>query len=359
MNISNRRLQARNAFNRQRIALVGLARENLFLKSVALFTAAVLYIYVQTEHNPNPQVTVTLQSELKCLHVPDGVKWEPQQFPVKVTGPRILVESVKDADIRAEVDLSGIEITSGKTPPLVPKYSFPALRPEAAEQIHVEGPNTIRVQISLFLTTTVPVHVPLRPAPPGMHYERPTVTPDRVACTGLEADVKRVNRVDVAIEATPEGRIHGEFGLTPVDKDDHAVKMVTLDPDRARVNIPLVQDPPMQFALVSPTVTALPLPPYRVDGLTVEPPRVKIVGRPGRVDLVTAVPTQDISLQDVTADTDKVVDLLAPPDVAVYDPQGRPISHVHVRFHIIKAAVTPSPQVSPNDPASPPPINGH
>jgi len=279
------------------------------------------------------------------------VKWDPPSFQVKVTGPRILVENLKDSDIRAEVDLSGQEIATGKTPPLVPKYSFPYLKPAGSEQIHVDWPNTIRVQLYVVVSKSEPVHVPTRSAPVGMHYERTSVLPDIVVCTGLESAVKRINRVIANVDPGPDGRIDGDYPVVALDKDERKTPDITCVPDHVRVSVPLVEDPPLQFAVVSPVVTSLPLPPYRVDSVNVDPARVKIIGRPGRRDAITSISTEDITLHDATADTDREVNLVVPPDVAVFDPQGRHLTRVHVHFRIMKVSAPP-------DPTSPSPDTG-
>ena len=100
MSIYRPNVNTQQALRRQKTALTARLRENLRLKAVSLAAAVCLYIFVQAEHNPIISREVT--AEIIIQQVPGGAVVDTTQHTVTFTisGPRPLVESIKDGDVQ-------------------------------------------------------------------------------------------------------------------------------------------------------------------------------------------------------------------------------------------------------------------
>ena len=85
-----------------------LLRHNFLLKMISLTAAILLHLFVQAERNPS--LTRGLVAQIVIEHLPPNTDVKNEaQIMVNVTGPRAIVEHLKDSDIHAIADLSGIK----------------------------------------------------------------------------------------------------------------------------------------------------------------------------------------------------------------------------------------------------------
>src|SRR5262245_30414332 len=88
-----------------RMTLPSRLRENLPFKLLSLLLAGVLYFYVQSERNPiiNRPMVVPIVRENQPAEV--AVESDQQRLMVTVTGPRALVDRLKEDELRAVANL--------------------------------------------------------------------------------------------------------------------------------------------------------------------------------------------------------------------------------------------------------------
>lgn len=325
-----------------RAPLLARSSENLALKLVAILTSVILFYYVRTDKPASPQATTQLQAPLTLHHVPPDIEVDSadKYVPVHITGPRILVDSLRDTDVRADVDLAGVAPRSGRTEPLRVIYSVPSLSGDSADQLRIEGPVNVRLLLYAHATHEFPVEVRPSHPPAGFNYGRPQVEPPMVKCSGREDRIDQVAHVLAAAAPSADGQILGSFPIAAYDADNNLVSDVTLSPPSVRVAVPLLEDPPARFVTVSPNITAVPLPPYRLVGLDVLPQQVKVVGPPGQVESIYTLQTEPVSLRKATEDQQMKLALILPPGVTAFGPQGDKLTAVVVTAHV---GLEPSP----------------
>jgi YbbR domain-containing protein len=338
-------------------------RQNLFLKIFSLIAAITLYIYVQGERNPT--VTRILIATLQVANVAAGVEVVPEreQVEVTVTGPRQIVERVQDSDIRATLDLSDPKIMTLKNTLVRLNLRLQNLPPEMASQISLDSPTrVVKVDIYPQKKTQLRVYPRYPKDPPaGFRYGSPRVLPEFVTVTGREDRINRIERLIVNASPPETGAsIEGEFLVLARDSNDKPVDNVTIQPPSVRVSVQLLEEPYSKIVTVSPNISDLPLPPYKLAGVRVEPNQVKLVGRPNQLNQVFTIATEEISVRDLSDSKetrDILVNLSHSPDIIVRDLNDRPISQVKVTVTIrrVSAPATPTPPTSvPNRTETPP-----
>lgn len=325
-------------------ALLGRLQSNIGLKLISLFLSLLLYFYVQAEHNMNPQITVPLRATVQVHNVPNDVICDATALHplVRVTGPRILVENMRDGDVVADVDLAGQ--SSNTHVAIVPaRYTVPTLKPDVMEQIHIEGPVTLHIQLYARITRVLPVHAVLPPPPLGYTYQSLQVVPAHAEVSGREDYVDAVARLNVYPTLLADGVVRGDFAIQAVNKQGVTVTDVDISPPTAHVTAYLVSEPSFQIAVVSPQVASLPTPPYRVERIEALPSQVELKGLPTILGRLSVVSTEPIELQSLTTDATLEAKLVLPDGVKAYNLQGKPLSRVKIYVSIVReAALTPS-----------------
>jgi YbbR domain-containing protein len=329
-----------------------LLRNELPLKMIALATALLLHLFVQAERNPTQTRAIVAQIVIERMPPNTDVKNEGQAL-VNVTGPRTIVERIKDTDIQAIADLTGIKADNDNGQMVRVRFVAPNV-PQSA-MLRFEPP-TRMVRMQIFQPEArqmrVEANFPQEPAA-GYDYGRPEVRPARVTVRGMPDAVRKVDTLKVvAVPLEPGGTIEGQFPVLVRDAKDRPVENVTVEPSMVQVTVPLVARPPKKIVPISPKIIDLPLLPYRLEEVRVTPNQVQIVGRPERLKQIGTLETEDVSVRDMTETRTIEVGLQKPVDASVQDMSGKPISRVRVQF-VIRRTVTPDAKPPAGQPESP------
>lgn len=324
-------------------------RQNLLLKVISLATSILLYYFVQAERNPT--VTRQFLAAVHTAHVPPDVDVESDQyqFAVSVTGPHTIVDTLKDTDVQAIADLGHIGSGEQRVPI---QYRVPRLPRDSELQLTFDpAAPLVRFQIYPPHLMTVSMQYPNEP-PPGFRYGHAEAHPARVKIVGNADHVTRVTRLVVNAAPSEIGiPIDGDFPVSARDADGIPVTGVSIVPPTVHVTVPLTIEPSTKVVPISPDISDLPLPPYRITSITVTPRQVKIAGRPETLNATSTLLTQAISVRDLAENREFKTGLVTPADVTVYDPAGRPLHTVAVRIGIGRAtepSSAPSRSSSPN-----------
>ena len=332
-------------------SLLRRVKANFPLKMISLASAIVLYFYVQSERNPT--IVRTLTATISKINAPADVEieTEPQQVSVNITGSRQIVERLKDGDVQATLDLKGIIAKDVRTVTLPLSATLPALSEEMRRDLLIEL-QILRVKVTLYppVTRTLSVRATYPKEPPaGFKYGSPEVRPGTVKISG-RADF--VNAVDhLVVNAAPSAmgaKIDGEFSIMALDKKDNPVEGVMLTPARAQVYVQLVEDLPSKIVPISPEIPDQPLPPYSLSDITSTPQQVKIMGRPGRLEQISTLKTEIVSVRDMTQTQVLIVNLIIPPDITVRDAADKPVTTIKLRIEIQKTEPEPPPKTVPS-----------
>lgn len=329
-------------------------RQNLFLKIVSLVIAILIYVFVQSERNPT--ITRPMIATVIYEKIAPGLELvnAKQQVDVTVTGPKQLVDSLKDTDIRAMADMSKFQNDAVKNPLVRLRFEIVNLPAERKREISIDS-----------LMPTVPVEVypqekrfmevvakyPQNP-PAGYHYGRADVRPSRVQVIGRADRLNTVKRL-IAIASPPEAgaSIDDDFKVSARDADDNPVPNVRIEPDTVHIAVPLLSEPSEKIVTVSPSIPDQPQPPYRLVNVTVMPNKIKIVGKLERIAPIFTLQTEDIPARALTENQEFEASLTIPNDIKVRDLDGHEITHVTVRLSISKASSSgaPTPGTSPKE----------
>ncbi len=321
-------------------------RQNLMLKLISLAASILLYYYVQTQRNP--QITLMLQAHINLQNVPSGIEAQTasKTVPVQISGPKILVENLKDGDVEADVQINGRNRQSGAaTLPIA--YSVPGLRADAVSRLHIDGPLSIRVALFSVVRRLFTVHLPAPPAHSGIVYGRAQIVPTQVTCSGHTDAVNRVRQVVITGLPYTAGQIDDLFRVEPMDRDGDLVDGVTLNPSMVQAQLLALAESPVRLATVSVSITSLPLPPYVITGIHTNPLQVQVSSHPGSPGAGDVVRTEPISLKDAAASITRTITLQPPAGVEVMDLQGRPLRTVQVTIDIARQLPAPAPSGKP------------
>jgi len=330
-------------------------RQNLLLKAVSLLASVLLYGYVQAERDPT--ITRAMAASVRIVNPGSGqeVETPTSSVEVSVTGPKNIVERIKDNDVTALGDLNGKSVTEVTTLPVRLRFSADTLLPDMRKDLSFDPPvSSVRVTIFPQQNRRLPVSARFAKHPPaGYIYGPEEITPSFIRIAGRADRLARVSEV-VANAAPPVSgaNIEGDFTLSARDSDDNPIDGIVLDPGIVHVRVLLVEEPDSKELLVSPNFQGQPPPPYKIEGVTVTPGEVKITGRWGQLSHVSQLLTEEISLREMTESKTVDASLQLPANVAVQDKEGHTITHVTV--HITVARLSPSPSGATSGLASPP-----
>lgn len=308
-----------------------MIRHNLLYKLVALAVALVLWIYVNSERNP--QASKALRVPMEARNVPEGYVAEPvlREVTVSIRGPKTVVEAIRKDDVSAWVDLRGVRPRS--------KISEATLEVKARVAGVADGdlgvttaPEHLSTKIEAVTGRQFPVQVsPMPAAPPDFSYAEPVLTPPVVKVLGRASRVAAVKAVVVSPRsALGGGPVTGTFKVSPIDARGDLVEGVAVSPTHVRLTIQLVEMPATKSVLVSANVTGEPKFPARVSRVSVTPSSVGLSGKPTALVGVSTVSTEPVSIDDATETVTR--------DVAVRVPSGLKLvgrRTVRVTVHIV------------------------
>ncbi|MCW3051357.1 MAG: hypothetical protein JWN14_527 [Chthonomonadales bacterium] len=347
-------LESKKALERHKLALVERIRRNFGLKFISLTTAVLLYFYVQAERNPN--VTRPFITPVLIEHKSDEVEVQvdPQKIKVNVSGPRSIMDLIKDGEVRIVADFTGTPVDKVSSQKLKCRYDFIGSAAEHRLEITLDPPEPSKLPVMVYPQRTMQANVSLhylREAPEGFRYNAAEVSPPKVKVTGRLDRVERVERVVVnAVGGEAGASIEGDFNVSAVDSNNKPVEGLTLTPATVHVTIPLVVEPYSKVVSVSPDVKDTPQAGFRLYDIQVSPIQVRVTGKPTQINHISTLLTQSISIRDRMEDLESDVALIVPEGVTVRSLDDKPLRRVHVRVALKRDV---SPTVQPNPPNTP------
>lgn len=360
MSLTSLPTASKNALERHRLALTERVRRNFWLKFISIATAIMLYFYVQAERNPN--VTRPFTTPVLIEHKPDEVEVQsdPQKIKVNVSGPRSVMDLLKDGEVRITADFSGTPVDKVAPQKLRCRYDFVGSAAEHRAELNLDPPEPTRLAVMVYPQRSTPITVSvryLREPPAGFRYNAPEVSPKKVKVSGRLDRVDRVERVVVnAVGGASAASIEGDFLVSARDNNNNPVEGVTLTPSTVHVTIPLVVEPYTKIVSLSPDVRDTPRGGFTLYDILVVPAQVRVTGRPDRVNGISTLLTEAISIRDRTEDLDADVTVVIPDGVTAHTMDGKPLHRVHVRVLVKRAPaapISPVPQTNPDTSGTP------
>jgi len=298
-----------------------MIRNNLFYKLLALAIATFLWAYVNAERNP--LATKTISVPLQIRNLARGCAAEPSVSEVNVTisGSKSSVDAVRAGDVAAWIDLSRLHPTRG----VAVSRAKVMVRVAGADENRLKvtaKPSAISVRVEEIRSKRLPVELRLVSAPPiGYAFGEPQLQPAFVEVSGKASDVARVRRVILPLIYGTSGKpIEGDFEIIPVDQNGNKVEGISLDVDKVRLTLGVVEVPATKTVIVSENIVGRPKYPAKVARVSIVPPSVTLEGKPKILMGISTVETEEVSIEGATSSVTKQVALRIPPGTRVLGP---------------------------------------
>jgi YbbR domain-containing protein len=181
------------------------------------------------------------------------------------------------------------------------------------------SPGVLTLRLDRRMEKIVPARVSIF-GDPALGYEmgRPVVNPSHVAVSGP------ASLVDQVVEAAAELYLRGEkdtferaVSLTATDEVGNAVSGVQLDPESARVIVPIEQRVGFRELSIKTVTEGTPAPGYWISSISVDPPTFTVVGDPATVSEIPGyLETSPIDVEGAREDISQQVPVLFPEGVS-------------------------------------------
>ena len=299
-----------------------MIRQNLFYKLLALVIAVFLWVYVNSERNPQSRKVLSVPLEVRNLAKGYTAEASPPEVSVAVEGPQSAVDALRREDASAWVDLRNLK--SGPSA-ITDRFKVNAWVAGAAEnRLSVRvSPRTVVVRAEAIRSKRLPVEVKLLTAPPlGYAYTEPILQPASVGVSGRAGAVARVRRIILPIAGDVSGKpVEGYFQVTPTDAAGNRVDEVTLDvPRGVHLKMGVVEVPATKVVVVSECIVGRPKFPAAILKVSVVPPSVTLEGKPKILMGISTIETEEVSVENATESVTRQVGLRVPPGVRVVGP---------------------------------------
>ena len=217
------------------------------------------------------------------------------------------------ASFNATVDLSDVAAEAGAPPVAVP-ITLLALDPDV--EIVDFQPRDVQVQLDPVIERQMSVSVDYGRVPDSVTAGTAQVEPSTVTLRGavsrIDSVAAAVARVDIDASAL---NIDSVVEVVALDANGNEVPNVDVDPERARVRVPIAQAIDTRILPIVPTLVGTLAPGYRVASVTVEPLVMTVSGDAAVVGEMLNVPTSPIDINGRTTDLEANVTAALPSGV--------------------------------------------
>lgn len=284
-------------------------RKNILTKIVALILATVLWLYVTNEQNPtvevNYQVPLEVQNlaeDLVALDAPDTVK-------VKLKGPRNLIAGIRAQDIKAFIDVRGLD--EGKH-----TVQVSIALPHAMESVEV-NPDKIPLRIDKIVAKELPIEIRMAGTlPPDISVAKLTPAVQTVTVRGPRSTLDTISRAIGTIDAKGHTTAFTvEVPLSIIGRDGKEAEGLSPEPRKIKVDVQLTQGQLKKFVDVKIVMTSEPASGFSLKSVLISPEKIEIAGAPQLIENIDSVSTQPINLSNISKDTEQEIKLQLPEGV--------------------------------------------
>lgn len=290
-----------------------LPHSNTLIKILSVIAAFVLWLYVMNEQNPSISRTYVL--ELEKRNLPAGLV-APEDFVgvrVKVSGPRYIMANVSAKDLRAYVDLQGVNTGSNDKKVIV------AVPPDL--QLDEVSPDVVSILTDTLVSRNFPVTVRFAgQGEPGLSVAAAAVEPNIVQAQGAAQLVGNIVKVEAVLNIDQamavKGRYKVDARLTALDRGNNVYNKVALEPGAAIVTVDvsdrvISKNVPVRVALTGQLPDG-----RRLRQALVSPETVKLTGPFAELAPTEEVFTESVSLDKLSGEGPFSLEIKPPPGSA-------------------------------------------
>lgn len=296
-----------------------MIRHNLSSKIIALIAALLLWWFVSTEQNPVSSKLIIVPLQMRGLQKDLKIDCSVDTISVKIEGTKADVESVKQKDVSAWIDVSNITLKGDIERKELKVYT--QIIGTADKYINAsESPSKVTVKLESLTSKSMPVEIKYLTAPSaGFAFNNPQVEPSSVIISGRKGLVSAVKRVVLALNVVPKtGYLEEIFKLTPVDVNGSEVKGIKIQPALVKLKIQTIEVLASKEVSITPLINGELKKPYKVARITSSPSLITIQGRAAVLAQISTLETDEISINQAEKTFSK--------DVSVNLPRGISLS---------------------------------
>lgn len=312
-------MSARNAARAawpRRIDLRHIVTHDFPLKAVAVVIAVLFWVGYEQNAAPR-EITVPFDGRVPIERpdVPAGFVLRGQlgDVAVKLSGPEGVVNRVALADLRATVDLTGVE--ASRPEPHDAKVVVTVL----TDGVHVIdiAPATIAVRLERITSRTVVVQTKLANEPPkGSQAGLTSVSPKEVRVSGPESAVAQIAAVFATVRfGDVATNISDSAPAIPVDANGLPIDGLQVEPGVVVVNVPLLPTATTKTVPVLWTLKGAVANGYWISNVSTDPVAVTVSGDQGAIAQLARIETVAVDVTGLGANRTTRVALVLPDGV--------------------------------------------
>jgi YbbR domain-containing protein len=300
----------------RRVDLRHVVTHDFPLKAAAVVIALLFWVGYQQNAAPR-EITVTFDGRVPVERpdVPAGFVLRGQlgDVAVKLSGPEGVADRIALADLRATVDIAGIE--ASRAEPQDAKVTVTALNPKV--RVVDVSPLTISVRLERITSRTVVVQTKLANEPPkGSQAGLASVSPREVRVIGPESAVGQIAAVFATVRfGDVATNLSDSAPAIPVDANGLPIDGLQVEPGVVVVSVPLLptattKTVPLLWSLKGSVANG-----YWISRVTTDPVAVTVSGEQTAIAQLERLETAPVDVTGLTANRTSRVPVLLPEGV--------------------------------------------
>jgi YbbR domain-containing protein len=285
--------------------------------------AFALWIFVSFTQNPDQRsafegVPVDIEGLAPGLLVVDKEGLPKANQPtviISVEGDEATIQTVRQSDLRAFVDLSGLSAGEHSNVPVIVERNRSGL----ARLTLTSDPAFLSFRLEQEITRTVPLTVEVTGSVPfSFERGRPSISHDGRPLDSVQVrgPQSRVERVSMARVIADIDRLTGNYTSTrPVQllsQDGQEVAGVTAEPASVTVLVPIASSAGVKRVPVVPRLVGAPASGLIVSSVSVDPQFVQLTGGSDALNAIESIETFDVDIGGASRAISRTVALAVP-----------------------------------------------
>lgn len=279
-------------------------QHNLMAKVLSLCGAVLLWVYVMNEQNPVLEVSYTVvvtknieSTNLLVENVPDTVR-------VTFKGPRNTILTLRQQDIKANIDLSSLKVGEQEVP-------IDVVVPRGLTLV-TQQPLTATIVADTYEAKSVPVIVRRLGTMADVHGVIDTIAePNTVIVSGAKRNVDKVVQALATVKLdNKKNSFSDTVDVVALDASDKLVKDVMVTPQTVNVQVKVNFVDIIKNVGVSPVIEGKPADGYVISKVEVTPAEVQVGGKTDAISPLQLVVTEPIDVAGAKSDVVKSVKLV-------------------------------------------------
>ena len=265
-------------------------------------------------NDQNPAMESGFSIPLTVLNPPgeSQVTQSTENVKVKLRAPRSVFATTSPDEIKAFVDLAGLE-------PGTHPMHVQTVIPQGIEVLSVT-PDSVTFTIDPIIQKRMAIRIVRSGASPeGLTVAGINPETHMVTVVGPQSVISTVAEVvgTATVPNAPAGDTDIEVTLQPMDEDGEVVEAVRVVPKVISVRMSFARSLARKVVDVKPSVEGAAASGYTIADVRVEPSRIELAGTGAALDAVTTLATEPISVAGLTESTNRTVSLVLPEGVTV------------------------------------------